>query len=233
LTVHSFNKERQAGHAVATIEGFLEIHENIPTSNDGSSKSTFFYTIGKMVFKTTEEGTKAIDPGQRYRIYYFLGDNEILNLEPVGLTLSSSHSQESIRRGTGPLTSRYYLSATEVSAIIGVPVIASSEILEMEPSQTGAGFINQELWLTVSYKFQPVKQARLEQSYEIFRRVGKRADLLGAEAYYLPPLSSLYIYEQDVFLTVVVLAKHPSQIGYNRERTFKLATALLQRLRNV
>src|SRR5215470_3034174 len=77
----------KAGGQVAVVESFLRVRWFSP--QDPFHQTGYFYeTDAGLSFQVPERGTRLIDPGQRYRLYYTVKGRQLVNLEPVGSTFS-------------------------------------------------------------------------------------------------------------------------------------------------
>src|SRR5215469_10890524 len=123
-------RPRSARRKVAVVESFLRVRWASET-NLSLPRGYYYETDAGLSFRVPERGTCLIDPGQRYRLYYAVGGQELVNLEPVGSTFSF-RSPESVSALATPFSaSPFHLSAAEVSAILGVPV--TPEELNAQP----------------------------------------------------------------------------------------------------
>lgn len=112
---------RQGGRTVAVEESFLQVSSS--ATGDGPDTPEYYYrtSTGITLHRATAEGAALIDPGQRYRVYYSPGSNELVNIEPIGGTFSGAPA---------------LLSEAEVSAILGVPVRLEQRGSQSTPSES-------------------------------------------------------------------------------------------------
>jgi len=226
-------RPRSARRKVAVVESFLRVRWASET-NLSLPRGYYYETDAGLSFRVPERGTCLIDPGQRYRLYYAVGGQELVNLEPVGSTFSF-RSPESVSALATPFSaSPFHLSAAEVSAILGVPV--TPEELNAQPhasvpGMTMVSFANLAAGVRAIYGFRlggrALKHSQLWEA--LIRRRGERLPAMGDEAY-LVPNGFVYVSCGDVLLLATVRMFQPGQVVMDRKLTLALAQALVQKL---
>jgi hypothetical protein len=223
----------KAGGQVAVVESFLRVRWFSP--QDLFHPTGYYYeTDAELSFRVPERGTRLIDPGQRYRLYYTVKGRQLINLEPMGSTFSVV-PPEGVSVLAPPFSgSPYHLSAAEVSAILGVPVTPEELNARPDPSVPGmtmVSFANLAAGVRATYGFRlggrALKHSRLWEA--LIQRTGERLPALGDEAY-LVANGMCYVYCGDVLLMAAVRLFQPGQVVLDRKLTLALAQALVQKL---
>jgi len=194
----------------------------------------YYETDAGLSFSVSEQGTRLIDPGQRYRLYYTALDRKLVNLEPVGSTFSVVPPSDGSALAAPFEGSPYHLSAAEVSTILGVPVTLEEQNARPGPSVPGlamVSFANLAAGVRATYGFRlggrTLKHSQLWEA--LLRRTGERLPALGDEAYCVPN-GPCYVYCGDMLLMAAVWVFQPGQVGTDRKLTLALAQALVQQL---
>ena len=233
-------RTRQAGlgSQVAFVESFLRVRQAYDWFGGGASGPHYDYyyeTDAGLSFQVPERGTRLIDPGQRYRLYYTVEDRQLVNLEPVGSTFAAVAPSGGSALAPPFSGSPYHLSAAEVSALLGVPVTLE-ELNRPDPGVPGmimVSFANLAAGIRATYGFRMGRGRRALLSSQLWealiRRRGEREPSLGDEAY-LVPNGFVYVYCGDVLLLAAVWVFQPGQAATDRALSLALAQALVQKL---